>query len=251
MTRHDPDGGRSDGQSRPIRERLQLREGGPSGLSSRLRRLGERAAHAASNLRSRIAGSSSSLTVDGVHYRHVGGHSVASVLGSTSVALTAEYDVTFPAGELLTIRATRERLFYDLMAWENDNPLAWTIQQVCAAVLPGQRALLLGAGTGVLAAAVSEAVGPSGAVTSLECDAASVEYARLRYPRGGVAHEHDPAMTFDGEPDRSADALIITQLAPGRITADALRLLAPGGVLLALGHHAPRAAQAIAEAPIP
>ncbi len=122
---------------------------------------------------------------------------------------------------------------------------------------PGDRVLLLHAGTGHGPAWLSERLGPTGALVALEPDAASVRYARHRYDPANTSLEVcdlqagsgvPPALA--GELDGAFDGVVHRRLPAERPLreaqlAECWRLLGPGGAMVVLlaapsGHHDPR-----------
>lgn len=150
-----------------------------------------------------------------------------------------EYDAHFPGAPRMTIRATRTRVYADLIAprdlaaWDRIEPL----------VRPGMRALVLRAGTGYAAARLSRLVGPSGAVVALDRDEESVRYAQRRYELDHTAFEVGHLDALRGETDgafnlvAALDAIAAEDDAPA-VVAELWRVVAPGGELV-LGSHAP------------
>jgi hypothetical protein len=180
-----------------------------------------------------------SFTVDGVVYRPL---SRVPLERAIAAGGAADYAVTFPAGERLRIRATRERVFADLLPDRND-PLAWLLAECAAVIRPGWRAAALGVGTGLFTTGLADMVGPSGSVVGLEQDVISVAYARKRYRLPNVAHERGGHTALSAEPDRSCEALILSPRYPRTDLAPLWRLVARGGALVAAAHHAAAAEQ--------
>ncbi|MGP1272008.1 MAG: class I SAM-dependent methyltransferase [Phycisphaerales bacterium] len=176
-------------------------------------------------------------------------------LGSLSRRLTgapgyADFAVTFPTGERMRIRATRDRAFADLLAETSGYPLRWLIDALPPLVRPGDRAIILGAGTGAITRAVADLVGPSGSVTALDPDAVSVAYARKRYPAEHIAHERGTHRSLDAEPDHAAEVILLTPLAAACPLEELWRILSPRGRLIAAAHHAGRLKALAADADI-
>ena len=188
------------------------------------------------------------LTVDGVHYRPLHTGSLARRL-SVGPGF-ADYAVTFPSGERMRIRVTRERVFADLLPDPARDPISWLLESLPPLIRPGDRAIILGAGTGMITHAVTELVGPSGAVTALDPDAISVAYARKRYPAEQTAHERGTDTNLRAEPDGSAETILLTPLAQAFPVEDIWRLVSRSGRLIAAGHHAPRLRALATEAEI-
>jgi SAM-dependent methyltransferase len=107
-----------------------------------------------------------------------------------------------------------------------------------AGIRPGMRVLDLGSGTGAVAFAVAELVGPTGSVLGLDMSPAQVRTAtRNAELRGhaGVAFVEADLTTWDS--DETFDAItgrLITMYLPepGRAVGRLARLLRPGGVVL-------------------
>lgn len=151
-----------------------------------------------------------------------------------------DFAVTFPPSlgssrSSMRIRATRDRKFLDLLPSDTEHQL--NLRAALAATRPGDRVLLLGAGTGALTAHLADHVGPSGAVTAFEADAQSVAYARARYPLDNAAHERLTRSTLNAEPAAAAETVILTPLSPPFDPAELLGRLARPGRLLLLGPH--------------
>lgn len=179
------------------------------------------------------------FTVDGVVYRPL---SRVPLVRAIATGGAADYAVTFPAGERLRIRATRERVFADLLP-NRDDPLGWLLAACSPHIRPGWRVAALGVGTGAFTAGLSELVGPSGSVVGLEQDALSVAYARKRYRLTNAAFERGGHAALGVEPDRSCEAIILSPRYPRTDPAPLWRLVAQGGLLVASAHHAASAEQ--------
>ncbi len=186
-------------------------------------------------------------TTDGVTYTPLTRTTLAQAIKATG---HLDYAVTFPDSlngprKRINIRATHDRIFHDLPPISDHHARAFhTLRHAAlAAVRPGDRVLLLGAGTGALTAALADHVGPSGAVTACEADALSVAFARARYPVPNAAHERLTPSTLAAEPPAAAETIILTHLAPARLipgdpTELAARLAKPGRILLSGPHTA-------------
>lgn len=95
------------------------------------------------------------------------------------------YNVTFPAAPAMRITATETRQLADL------TPIDRVRAAVAASgvLAPGGRVLDFPCGTGAGTNALAEIMGPSGDAIGLDPDAASIEYARRRYPRPNLGYE--------------------------------------------------------------
>ena len=144
-----------------------------------------------------------------------------------------EYRVRFADGRRMVIAATHERVYADLVGARN---LA-SYQAAASAVRPGDRVVVLRAGTGYFGAWLSDLVGPSGAVVALEPDAESVRYARARYRLSNVSFETGGVESLAGETAGAFNAaLAIRALLADQDAAATLaelwRVLRPGGILI-------------------
>ena len=163
------------------------------------------------------------------------------------------YRVRFPSGAKMVFEVSGQRPIADLLGSGDLGEFS----VIDPLMRPGDRVLLLHAGTGHGPAWLSERLGPTGALVSLESDPASVRYARHRYnpPNTALetcdlgAHGATPS-ALAGELDGAFDGIIHRRLAApspqrdGQL-AECWRLLAPGGVMAVFlaspsGHHDPR-----------
>ncbi|MEO1534105.1 MAG: hypothetical protein AAFS11_00900 [Planctomycetota bacterium] len=184
-------------------------------------------------------------TPDGITYTPRARTTLAAAIETTG---HLDFTVTFPATprfprKRIAIRATSDRVFHDLPPLTDQ--VARDFQNLLHAAIattrPGDRVLLIGAGTGALTAALADHAGPSGAVTAFEADAQSVAFARARYPVANAAHERLTATTLAAEPPASAETIILTRLAPADLlpadpTALLSRVARPGSLLLTPPH---------------
>ena len=212
-----------------------------------------------SRLVRRVLGIRRDVGVSGVVYREARARPLDRALASKK-HYGKRYRVAFPDGRSLTITATRERRFADLM----DVPELRSLGLAGDLIRPGSRVLVLGGGTGGLAAMSAAWTGPDGAVVSLEHDAESVRYARRRYPLPSVSFERGGAESLGGEIDGSFDAVVVVGQPLGRADAqtgsdpeeearigplaEAWRVVRPGGRLLAIGGLPPEHAEKPGEA---
>lgn len=146
------------------------------------------------------------------------------------------FDVVFPDGRTMSITATATRRFADLM----DVPEVRSLGRAEDLARPGQRVLILGGGTGALAALVASWVGPHGAIVSVEHDGESVRFARRRYTLPSVSVERGGAESLAGEVNESFDLVIVVAAwvaGAGRresALAEAWRVTRRGGRLIAI-----------------
>ncbi len=102
-------------------------------------------------------------------------------------------------------------------------------------LLPGQRALDVGCGTGDDAARMAERVGPSGSVLGIDFSAAMVEESRRRWGEGGlplrfsVGDVHALALDDASFDAARADRMFQHLAAPEKALAEMIRVLRPGG----------------------
>lgn len=104
------------------------------------------------------------------------------------------------------------------------------------ALKPGERALEIGAGNGIMVREMLVEVGPSGAVTGLDSAAPMVEMARALCPEGTFVEGDAAALPFaDASFDVATAAQVFCFLPdPDRALAELHRVLAPGGRLVIL-----------------
>ncbi len=210
----------------------------------RTRTIADRAADALARWRDALAAFASPpgviTTDDAVTYRPLSRITLAKALAPEGPG-QLEFVVTFPANTpptraAMRIRATRDRRFADLEP--EDPPFRHLTAAAIETVRPGDRVVILGAGTGALTAALAEHVGPSGAVTAFETDAQSVAFARARYPAPNAAHERLGRSTVTAEPAGAAESIVVTPLVPPQSPTDLWhRITSPGRLVLA-GPHA-------------
>jgi SAM-dependent methyltransferase len=183
----------------------------------------------------RLLGSGRTV-VDGVHYIHRRPETLPRALGRYGRALHV-YEVRFPSGTAMRIRATHRRTYDDL-----SGPDRITLYQMADELLrPGMRVLDLAAGTGAPAAWIARRTGPSGAVVALERDTESLRFARRRYgadARVPLSFELGHLAALSGETDNSFDAAfavhaVRTRDDGARVFRELRRVIAPGGWLLA------------------
>ncbi len=172
------------------------------------------------------------FVVDGVRYRELSTDSMRRALSRKGPGFK-DYDVLFPDGAPMQIRASADRVFADLSGTDHFAVFSRAEQLL----LPGMRILILNGGTGYAGNWAAARVAPSGAVVSLEPDAQSVEYARHRYRTPNVSFEVGGEAELSGEIDGAFNAAVLFFPAPppdpGPILAECWRLIAPGGWLLA------------------
>jgi len=190
------------------------------------------------------------VTVQGVRYEELDAVPLRRAL---SRGLGKRYRVRFPDRAKMVLEVSGARPIADLLGAGDLGEFTL----VDPLMRPGDRVLLLHAGTGHGVAWLSERLGPTGALVALEPDAASVRYARHRYHPANTALEvcdlHSPTMApaaLIGELDGAFDAIVHRRLpgdGPQRDAqlAECWRLLCPGGVMAILlaspsGHHDPR-----------
>ncbi|MEQ8317486.1 MAG: class I SAM-dependent methyltransferase [Phycisphaerales bacterium] len=190
------------------------------------------------------------VTVEGVRYEELDAVPLRRALAR---GMGKRYRVRFPDRAKMVLEVSGARPIADLLG-ETDLGEFTLIDPL---MRPGDRVLLLHAGTGHGAAWLSERLGPTGALVALEPDATSVRYARHRYHPANTSLEvcdlHSPTNAppaLAGELDGAFDGIVHRRLPGDGPQRDAQlrecwRLLSPGGVmtvLLALpsGHHDPR-----------
>ncbi len=190
------------------------------------------------------------VVVQGVRYEELDAVPLRRAL---SRGMGKRYRVRFPDRAKMVLEVSGARPIADLLGAGDLGEFTL----VDPLMRPGDRVLLLHAGTGHGAAWLSERLGPTGALVALEPDAASVRYARHRYHPANTALEvcdlHSPTTApaaLIGELDGAFDAIVHRRL-PGEgpqreaQLAECWRLLCPGGVMAVLlaspsGHHDPR-----------
>jgi SAM-dependent methyltransferase len=171
--------------------------------------------------------------VEGVRYRELTSDSMRRALSRKGPGFK-DYEVLFPDGASMQIRASADRIFADLAGADRFAVYSRAEQLL----LPGMRILILGGGTGYAGNWAAARVAPSGAVVSLEVDAQSVEYARRRYRTPNVSFETGGIAELAGEIDGSFNAAVVIlpdpRPDPAPMLAECWRLVAPGGWLLAV-----------------
>ncbi|MFI4882887.1 MAG: class I SAM-dependent methyltransferase, partial [Phycisphaerales bacterium JB064] len=188
--------------------------------------------------------------IQGVRYEELDAMPLRRAL---SRGLGKRYRVRFAGGAKMVFEVSGSRPIADLLGAGDLGEFS----VIDPLMRPGDRVLLLHAGTGHGPAWLSERLGPTGALVALEPDPASVRYARHRYNPANTALEvcdlsgaiATPA-ALTGELDGAFDGIIHRRLpAPGpqrsAQLAECWRLLAPGGVMAIFlaspsGHHDPR-----------
>lgn len=188
--------------------------------------------------------------IQGVRYEELDAVPLRRAL---SRGMGKRYRVRFPSGAKMVLEVSGQRPIADLLGAGDLGEFS----VIDPLMRPGDRVLLLHAGTGHGPAWLSERLGPTGALVALESDPTSVRYARHRYSPANSALEvcdlsahgtTTPALA--GELDGAFDGIIHRRLGgskPNDIAqlAECWRLLAPGGVLAVFfaspsGHHDPR-----------
>ena len=189
------------------------------------------------------------VVVNGVRYEELDPMPLRRALAR---GLGKRYRVRFPTGAKMALEVGGARPIADLMG-EGDRGEFSVIDPL---MRPGDRVLLLHAGTGYGPAWLSHRLGPTGALVALESDSASVRYGRHRYGSANTAlevcdlHAPAPPAALAGELDGAFDGVIHRRLpAEERLREvhlrECWRLLSPGGVMALLlaspsGHHDPR-----------
>lgn len=181
----------------------------------------------------RLVGLEPEIVVEGVRYHARTGEPLRRALGPTGRG-SKEYDVRFPTGERMRIRATARRVYADIAG----SARLGLYQKLAETARPGMRVLDLSSGTGAGAAWLSQRVGPSGAVVALEEDGEAVRFARRRYPWENIAFEILEQRSLEGEPDGAFDGIVLIEN-PGTLddrnellrarTTEIPRLVRPGG----------------------
>lgn len=189
----------------------------------------------------RLVGIAPVFTVDGVQYRERRAEPLRRALGERGHGFK-EYDVRFPSGERMRIRAARDRFYPDLVAMRMP-PLGRLIEQL---VRPGMRVALLDAGTGQPGAWAALCAGAAGAVVALERDGESVRFARRRYPASNISYEIGDLDGLSGELDGSFSGVVA--LRAGARALEAWRVVGPGGWLLTCDEGAQSLRAALPEA---
>ncbi|MEQ8843920.1 MAG: class I SAM-dependent methyltransferase [Phycisphaerales bacterium] len=166
--------------------------------------------------------------------------------------ISKRYRIRFPSGAKMALEVGHARPIADLMGTQDLGEFS----VVDPLMRPGDRVLLLHAGTGYGPHWLSNRLGPTGALVALDPDSTSIRYAKHRYHSANTALEvcdlNQPTApaALNGELDGAFDAIIHRRIPAHEPTAQAQlkecwRLLAPGGALAVLlaapsGHHDPR-----------
>lgn len=202
------------------------------------------------------------ITVQGVRYEELDAVPLRRAL---SRGMGKRYRVRFPDRAKMVLEVSGTRPIADLLGAQDLGEFTL----IDPLMRPGDRVLLLHAGTGHGVAWLSDRLGPTGALVALEPDAASVRYARHRYRPANTSLEvcdlYPPAngtesgtgsgpgsgpAALAGELDGAFDCVVHRRL-PGEgpqrdaQLAECWRLLSPGGAMVVLlaapsGHHDPR-----------
>lgn len=190
------------------------------------------------------------LTVGGVRYEELDALPLRRALAR---GVPKRYRVRFPGGAKMVVAASGAHPIADLQG--SGDLGEFTL--IDPYVRPGDRVLLLHAGTGHGPHWLADRLGPTGALVALEGDAPSVRYAKRRYRPANTALEWCDlsipkalAAALGGELDGAFDAIIHRRVpaepAPRAAQlAECWRLLAPGRAMVLLlaspsGHHDPR-----------
>lgn len=188
--------------------------------------------------------------IQGVRYEEL---DAVPLRRSLARGMGKRYRVRFPSGAKMIIEVSGQRPIADLLGVGDLGEFS----VIDPLMRPGDRVLLLHAGTGHGVAWLSDRLGPTGALVALESDPTSVRYARHRYNPAnsslevcGLSANGVPPPALTGELDGAFDGIIHRRLAGSRPQdieqlAECWRLLAPGGVLAVFfaspsGHHDPR-----------
>ncbi len=189
------------------------------------------------------------IEVDGVVYREHSNTSLRRAM-SPSGSGVKEYDVRFPpcggamkspqypVRESMRIRYTSKRIYSDL----GHDPRLHFLDLVGDSIVPGQRIIEIGCGTGGSGANLAGLVGPSGGVVAIHRDGESVRFARQRYRCDHLAFELGWLESLEGELDGAFDGAVVVDLfrdapdAPSKSRAvGALwRVVRPGGMILVI-----------------
>ena len=111
----------------------------------------------------------------------------------------------------------------------NGQPSLWAFLLDQPDILPGERVLHLGCGTGYYTAVIAELVGPTGKITAIEIDAGLAEKARaalMPWPQIVVSHADGANLSFE-----PAD-LIVASAGATHPLPSWLNALKPGGRLM-------------------
>ncbi len=151
----------------------------------------------------RVLGMRRSFVVDRVRYRERQAIPLRRAL-SPSGPGHKDFDVWFPTGESVRIRATLARRYADITGVPEQRH-AHLIESLIA---PGMRICCLHCRTGWVGAVAAISAGPSGAVFACDRDHESIRYARRRYPLENIAFEIGGEELLAGELDGAFDAAI-------------------------------------------
>ena len=183
-----------------------------------------------------LFGITRTITVDGVRYRERNRVTLDRALGPRGKGGKV-YEVRFPTGRPMTINATETRRYADLMTV----PSLAAISRARRFVRPGERALVLGSGTGAIAELVARWTGPHGGVVALEHDHESVRFARRRYAPPSTSLERGGTELLAGEMAGAFEVIIADQSylfaceQPARAWEEIWRVLSPAGRVIHVG----------------
>jgi len=180
------------------------------------------------------------LTVDGVRYRETSIDPMRHAL-SRKGAGHKEFDVLFPDGSSMRIRATAKRPYADL----GEPRLLPVFRRAEPNLLPGMRVLILEGGTGYAGAWAAGMVAPSGAVVSLDRDPECTAFAQKRYRMSNIGFETGGIDAIAGETDGSFGAVLaVDAIGPDEDEQAKLgelwRIVMPGGWIMIAGPAGPR-----------
>jgi SAM-dependent methyltransferase len=180
--------------------------------------------------------------VSGHRYREVSTEPMRHAL-SRKGAGHKDYDVTFPDGGTMRIRATARRIYADLV--RPDHRLHPSLRRIETRLLPGMRVLILQAGTGHAGAWAASLVASSGAVVALDRDAESIAFAQKRYRLANSSFEVGGPDSLAGETDGAFGAVLAADAIADdedeqATLAELWRVVAPGGFILLAGEPGPR-----------
>lgn len=151
----------------------------------------------------RFLGMRRSFVVDRVRYRERQATPLRRAF-SPSGPGHKDFDVLFPSGESMRIRATPSRRYADIAGV----PEQRHAQLIESLIAPGMRICCLHCRTGWVGAVAAISAGPSGAVFACDRDHESIRYARRRYPLENIAFEIGGEELLAGELDGAFDAAI-------------------------------------------
>lgn len=151
----------------------------------------------------RVLGFRQSFVVDRVRYRERQAVPLRRAF-SPSGPGHKDFDVWFPSGESMRIRATPSRRYADITGL----PEQRHAQLIESLISPGMRICCLHCRTGWVGAIAAISAGPSGAVFACDRDHESIRYARRRYPLENIAFEIGGEDLLAGELDGAFDAAI-------------------------------------------